>query len=82
MDIIEIDYSGDFREDKTPNQVYSRLRESGIGPSFVNIFYNPKKGSGKVIYSFGRKNNLPEKSKLIKLLEGIKFNNLSVRKLQ
>ena len=68
MTKISLVYSEDFRENKIAGKVYGRLRDMGFNPTTVNVNYIAKLGVFSVEYNFRDEEDLPESSRLEKIL--------------
>ncbi|MEK6840668.1 MAG: hypothetical protein AABX79_01815 [Nanoarchaeota archaeon] len=75
---LVIRFSEDFREARTASKIYVRLRDNGLEPFSVQLNYHTKLGEQEVIYYFENSDKMPKKSKLVDILEGIKFTTLTL----
>jgi hypothetical protein len=75
---ITVTYSENFRENRTPSEIYSRLRDNKLDPIKVVSEYNVGVGRGKIIYIFGDNIDLPSDSRLAEILKDIPFDMVGV----
>ena len=71
-------FNQDFLLDSIPCKISSRLTEYNIDSTWL-LKYFPKIGQGEVTFILKEQENLPNESELVEMLQGIKFDDLSLR---
>ena len=82
MKKITVKYSEDFRKNRVASRIYDLIRDKGLDPIIVNVNYQVSIGVEKADYIFKDGTILPEKSKLEKMLKGIKFTSVEIFNLE